>query len=298
MLVGADGVGSRVATLLAGRPTSAPIGIAGIAGRTPLTPATRALVPALLQEGAALAFGPVGASVFLTLHDLDGGRRAAVDPATCTEVAPQLEEPALIWGYNAAASRLPADRDGADLVGAVGALLRSWDPRLRALVAAADPATVAAFRFHTCDPDGPLFPWPAGPVTALGDAVHAMPPTGGRAAATAICDADVLAGRLADVAAGHTTIALAVHDYQHEVTGYAADAVRVSLAPLRIQRLLSHPVADRVARAVTPLLALARAGTLGRQHPGHSAVVGGGVERAAGERGLQRREDGLHVPAR
>jgi len=301
VLVGADGAGSRVATLLAGRPTPVPLGIAAVAGRTPLTPATRALVPDLLHQGAALAFGPVGAGVFLTLHDLDGGRRAAVDPATCTEVAPQLEEPALIWGYNAAATRMPADLrdlDGPALMDAVGRVLRSWDPRLRELVAAADPATVAAFRFHACDPDEPLFPWPAGSITALGDAVHAMPPTGGRAAATAIRDADVLAERLVDAAAGRTTIGLAVHDYQHEVTGYAADAVRVSLGPLRIQRLLSRPVADRMARAVTPVLALARAGTLRRQHPGHRAVVRGGVERAAGERGLQRREDGLHVAAR
>ncbi len=303
VLVGADGAVSRVAALLAGRPASAPLGLTGVAGRTPLTPATRALVPGLLRSGAALAFGPVGAALFLTLHDLDGGARAAVDPATCTDVLPQLEEPALIWGYNTATTRFPVDphdRDGAALMDAVGALLHRWDPRLRELVAAADPATVAAFHFRTCDPDEPFFPWPGGPVTALGDAVHAMPPTGGRAAATAIRDADVLAGRLADAAAGHTPIALAVHDYQREVSGYAAEAVRVSLGPLRLQRALGNPVAGLLGRAVTPVIALARsarAGTLRREHPDHRAVVRGGVEPAPGQRGVQRGEHRAHIAA-
>src|SRR5918997_5703733 len=69
LLVGADGVGSRVARALAGRPTSAGLGVSGIAGRTPVHDGNRDLVPALLRRGPALAFGPGGLGLFLTLHD-------------------------------------------------------------------------------------------------------------------------------------------------------------------------------------------------------------------------------------
>ncbi len=94
LLVGADGVGSRVATALAGRPTSAPVGISGLAGRTLLTPTTRALLPDVLGAGPLRAFGPGGIGLFLTVHDPDGG--AAVDPATCVDVPAVTEAPTLI----------------------------------------------------------------------------------------------------------------------------------------------------------------------------------------------------------
>jgi salicylate hydroxylase len=76
LLVGADGVGSRVAAALAGRPTSHPLGVRGVAGRTPLTPAVRALLPGALLAGPGLALGS-GAVAFLSVHDPAAG--AAVE---------------------------------------------------------------------------------------------------------------------------------------------------------------------------------------------------------------------------
>jgi salicylate hydroxylase len=128
---------------------------------------------------------------------------------------------------------------------------------VRVLVAAADPGSAASFRFSAVDPDADLTPWPAGPVTCLGDAVHAMPPTGGSAAATAIRDADLLAGHLAAVRTGSTTLPLAVYDYQRQMAGYARDAVRGSLAPLRWMRAAGHPVGGLLARGALPAAALA-----------------------------------------
>jgi 2-polyprenyl-6-methoxyphenol hydroxylase-like FAD-dependent oxidoreductase len=105
-------------------------------------------------------------------------------------------------------------------------------------------------------------------VTALGDAVHAMPPTGGQAAATAIRDADLLAGQLAAVRAGTSSLALAVYDHQRQMAAYAPAAVRESLAPLRWIRAAGSPPGRLVARGLLPLAALA-AGT-------HRAVTGRG----------------------
>ncbi|GAA1087474.1 FAD-dependent oxidoreductase [Nocardiopsis composta] len=263
LLVGADGVGSRVAAALAGRPTSAPSGISGLAGRTALTPAIRPLVPDLLEHGPALAFGPAGIGLFLTLHD--PGAEPAVDHAACTAVAPITEPPALIWGLLApdpAYPGRPRHLDGPELVRTADALLDGWASPVRALIRDADPATAAFFGFHAADPGAPLTPWPAGHATALGDAVHAMPPTGGQAAATAIRDADVLTEELLRARDGESTIPLAVHHYQNRMAGYAADAVRTSVRPLGWVRRMATPAGARAARAALP--AIAASARLGR----------------------------------
>ncbi|MFI6293970.1 FAD-dependent oxidoreductase [Nonomuraea sp. NPDC050790] len=263
LLVGADGVGSRVAAALAGRPTSVPVGASGIAARTPLTADLRPLVPELLAVGPALAFGPGGAGLFLSVHDPGSG--SMVDPAACAEVAPIIEEPALIWGLLApdrAFPDRPRDLDGAGLIRLTDRLLRGWSTPVRALVRAADPAATAYFRFHAAATDTDLTPWPAGAVTALGDAVHAMPPTGGMAAATAIRDADVLAEELIQVRDGTSTIPLAVHRFQIRMAGYAPAAVRVSMRPLGWVNRMASPLGTQAARLALP--ALASATRLGR----------------------------------
>jgi salicylate hydroxylase len=249
VLVGADGAGSRVTTALAGRPTSAPVGIGGVAGQSPLTPEIRAQVPALLRTGSILGIGPDGSSIFLTMQDAATGQ--AVDPALCVDVPAFPERPVVYWGVNVPVARLPhARRIGADAAvrEAVG-LLRTWAPVVRTIVGGADPGTVGTFVYHSCDPGAHLTPWASGTVTALGDAVHAMPPTGGRAAATAVRDADLLATHLADAAKGTTTIPVAVHEYERGLNAYAADAVRLSMRPITLQRRLARPVVGAFARA-------------------------------------------------
>lgn len=257
LLVGADGVGSRVATALAGGPTSRPTGLGGIAARTRLTPELRALLPAALRAGPALAFDPTGVSVFAHVHDPDAG--TVVDPAACVDVPADVEPADLVWGVNADVRRFPPDvraLDGPALQRVAVDLLDGWHPTVRALVAA-PVHTIGTFRYSAADPDGDLTPWPSGAVTALGDAVHAMPPTGGRAAATAIRDADLLARELDAVLAGRSTVPLAVHAYERAMPAHAVPAIRVSLGPLSWQRRLSGPVARRVARVALPGLAAA-----------------------------------------
>lgn len=257
LLVGADGVGSRVATALAGGPTSRPTGLGGIAGRTRLTPELRALLPPILRSGPLLAFDPTGVSLFAHVHDPDAG--TLVDPAACVAVPADLEPADLVWGVNADVRRFPPDvreLDGPALQRVAAGLLTGWHPAVREIVAA-PPHTVGTFRYSAADPDGDLTPWPSGVVTALGDAVHAMPPTGGRAAATAIRDADLLARELDAVLAGDATVPLAVHDYERAMPAYAATAIRVSLGPLAWQRRLAGPVGRRVARLALPGLATA-----------------------------------------
>ncbi|HZA15380.1 MAG TPA: FAD-dependent monooxygenase [Pseudonocardiaceae bacterium] len=132
-------------------------------------------------------------------------------------------------------------------------MLQGWASPLRELVDTADPDSVSYFRFNAADPDAELTPWPSGPVTALGDAVHVMPPTGGRGASTAIRDAGLLTRALSAAAEGHSTLGLAVHHFERGMAGYAPQAVRASLAPLIWQRRLRGPLVYHVARTVLPV---------------------------------------------
>ncbi|MDR7277216.1 FAD-dependent oxidoreductase [Catenuloplanes atrovinosus] len=257
VLVGADGAGSRVAAALAGRATSASFGFGGLAARTPLDAATQRRLPKIVDGGAVLAIGPDGAGIFMTRHD--AATRAAVDPAACHRIAPITEAPALIWSLIALDAVMPPEATralrGPALIELALRALRGWPRDLRAIVAAADPDSAAYYPFNAADPDTELTPWPAGPVTALGDAVHAMPPTAGRAASTAIRDADHLATELIAARDGTTTIALATLRFHKTMATYAPDAVRESLVPLRWMRRLSHPLAGGVARVAMPAAA-------------------------------------------
>lgn len=132
LLVGADGVGSRVASALAGRPTSRPTGLGGIAARTRLTPELRAVLPAVLDSGAALAFAPDGLSSFLHVHDPVAG--TAIDPAACVDVPADVEPADLVWGVHGPAQAFPADvrtLDDEGLRRVAADLMRDWHPALR-----------------------------------------------------------------------------------------------------------------------------------------------------------------------
>lgn len=88
--------------------------------------------------------------------------------------------------------------------------------------------------------------------------MHAMPPTGGRAAATAVRDADLLATHLLDVRTGASTIPLAVRAYEQRMPSYAVGAIRESLAPLAWMRRLAAPRTRLPARAGLAALAAVR----------------------------------------
>ncbi|GAA3564064.1 NAD(P)/FAD-dependent oxidoreductase [Amycolatopsis ultiminotia] len=72
-------------------------------------------------------------------------------------------------------------------------------------------------------------PWEPGPVIGLGDAIHAMPPSGGVGANAAVQDARTLAAELTALARGELGLTDAVERYQREMAGYAGASVELSL---------------------------------------------------------------------
>lgn len=197
---------------------------------------TRALIPAELADGPAFAVG-CGSGVFLSQHDSSTG--TAIDPASCTEVAPHLDDGYLLRGLTARRYEypvLPHRLGGATLLEAATAILRGWSSRAHELLDATDTASISYCGLHATDPEADLTPWPTGVITDLGDAVHAMPPTGGRGAIIAIGDADALVTQLIHAHRTGSSIPLALHTYETGLADYVPAAVRESFRPVRWPR--------------------------------------------------------------
>lgn len=255
VLVIADGAGSRLAEQLAGAPTSTPCGLAGVAGRSlwqDLPPAAQAL----LCTEPMLAIGPGGTGLFASAHD-PVGQAAARLPLSRAATT----RPVAIWGLIAVEAALPprpSRMDPPDLLAASTALLRRhhWAEPMLDLLRLSEQASISAFRFNAADP-GNLAPWPPGPVTAVGDAVHAMPPTGGQGAATAILDARALVERLPAVPRpGAAAVVAGIRSYETQLRVHAAPAVRESIQPLRWIRAAATPAGSAGLRLMTPVLAV------------------------------------------
>ena len=187
LVVGADGTHSVVARHLAGGPTNRPAGIIGFSGRTAsddlsLAERTR------LGRRSGMAMGPHGAALYVGFLDPEGN--AVIDAARLRSSVTTC--PTYIWG-----AMVPENEQSAGLRRLGGTELRDalldrftrrgWRPGTLEVVARADPASLGAFRFNAASTSAhQLAPWPAGTVTALGDAVHATPPTAGMGAGAAV----------------------------------------------------------------------------------------------------------------
>lgn len=107
----------------------------------------------------------------------------------------------------------------------------SWADPLRALFARSDAASMAIAAVHNAA--APSF-WKAGPVTVLGDAIHAMSPAGGLGANTALHDACVLAECLASAGTDRAALVDGVARYEALMRSYAADALEASERSARV----------------------------------------------------------------
>lgn len=242
LIIGAEGASSPTVSSLAGSPTARRTGLQGIAGA--YTFRDRDEVPPALLAGPLIAISPRGHGLFLSLAGCDQHEEP---------LSPKIRElrppPSLVWGLITRRAALPRDlpRDGEALRSITHDLLEGFEHRIRAMVVDSDPADVATYAFRAVDPRSDLTPWPATNITAIGDAVHCMPPTGGQAAATAIRDAGALADALLSCSPGPDGIRQAIATYQSRMPSWAVPAVRESLLPARIINWLGIPGAPLLA---------------------------------------------------
>lgn len=205
LLVGADGANSGIRARLLPHAGRVDTGVVTVAGRCPTT---EGLSPALTTRANVV---------------LPRGRGSLFTAAWTGDAGDQV-----LWGYSDAAGRFPADvasLPGAALRRLVRDRIRTWSPLFHRLVDHSDEATVNAFPVTSATP---VRPWPSGPVTLLGDAIHHMTPMAGVGANTALRDADLLRRALLAVAAGEVPLRAAVARYEREMIGYGFAAVRRS----------------------------------------------------------------------
>jgi 2-polyprenyl-6-methoxyphenol hydroxylase-like FAD-dependent oxidoreductase len=178
VLVGADGVGSRVRGQLVPSQDVIDIGVRCIYGKVPLTPEVRAIAPEAFLRG--FCFASDGA-----------GLGTAFGPVMFREPPVEYGDylMAVLTGTNAVVGAPDEElftMSPADLWSLVARLVADWHPSIRALIDAGEPEAAFPITLRTCIT---VPTWSASRVTMLGDAVHPMTPAAGAGANTALWDA-------------------------------------------------------------------------------------------------------------
>ncbi|WP_394616702.1 FAD-dependent oxidoreductase [Lentzea sp. JNUCC 0626] len=227
LLVGADGIRSRVRQQYLPHAGTEKIGVTAIAGKLFLD--DHDWVPRHLVDRAHTVIPTTRAGMFLAAHD--GLGVTDEDDLLFDNVRPYL-----MWAYAAADMTV---HDGQDLQAEVLRRITKWSPDLTRIVEASPPETISEWRLRSSKP---ISRWQPTNVTVLGDAIHAMTPMRGIGANIALKDARLLARCIAE---GGDAIAR----YEKEMYDYGFAAVRDSLKAAR-QFADGGPVARTIFKTV------------------------------------------------
>lgn len=230
VLVGADGIHSTLRAQLV--PAAAPVrtGTLCVYGRTRLPTDDPAFPEAAGLRAATTVIVADGcAAVLEDMRFRTDLRALAAHALPCSRFTPPDDY--FYWAAIGPWSRFGLD--DADPTAALAAripaalrhVVRDWHPVLRRLLLDTPSDAVTALPVRRGRPDVAL---PAGPVTLLGDAIHAMSPAGGAGANTALRDAAALAARLAGQTANDGDIRHALTRYAEDMRVWATDAVIAS----------------------------------------------------------------------
>lgn len=258
LVVGADGTHSVVGRHLAAGPTNHPTGIIGFSGRTRRADLGIA-EQRRLGTRSTTGIGPRGAALYVGFLDPVGN--AALD-------APELSMsittgPTYIWGAmfpeSAHIDSLRELRGGALQTALLDRFRdRNWADHTLEVIARADPASVAAFRFNAASTRATdLAPWAAGRITALGDAVHATPPTAGMGAGAAIQDAADLLTQLDSLSDGTTTITDAIGRYEAQMRRRGGEVLSAAMKTVRLILATNTTLGAVATATLSPLVAAA-----------------------------------------
>ncbi|MFD7451183.1 FAD-dependent oxidoreductase [Kitasatospora sp. NPDC059827] len=227
LIVGADGVNSTVRRLLLPAARVEDAGLRLVYGRIPLDGRAREALPGwafesiftVVTDGPGKAHLGLGPVEFATRPDLAGRART---PAL--DLPPAPDYLACMVGAPADHPAMPAP---ADLRTLPPAALRElalrllgdgWHEDVHRLLARWDTASLFPLRIST---SAPVPPWEPGPVTLIGDAIHAMSPVLAMGANTAVRDAAELSRALADATGPGPGLARAVGAYESRMRDYA-----------------------------------------------------------------------------
>ena len=252
VLVGADGVGSKVRRQYLPHAQVVNTGVVGLGGQLPLTEGTRARLPRPLTRWMNVILPPKGSGMFVAqlVHqpgracggngELAAPRSGPLDAGEstvpCSEPFGDDGHDYAFWAFGAQRDRYGSNGDlrhldGAELQRLALRLIEGWHRDLRWMVAESDPRTVTAVPIQT---SLPIQPWETSSVTLLGDAIHTMTPLQGLGGNTALRDASLLCRKLVAVDRGQSELLPALREYETAMLDYGAAAVRASLRAARM----------------------------------------------------------------
>ena len=243
VLVGADGANSGTRQQYLPHARRVDTGAIAVAGKHPLTDASRTWLPEMLRSRLNTVFPPrhfLFTAVFDRRNAVDATdgstgdviRAMGLDPALLFEGRHDYDY--VFWTFIANRAAYPGhlrDLDGRGLRRLVGDMTAGWHPALRRLIAESDPGDMMLTVLKS---SLPVAPWETTNVTLLGDAIHSMSPAGGIGGNTALRDASLLAGKLAAVHRGELPLLAAVEAYEAEMLGYGFSAVHEALRNTRL----------------------------------------------------------------
>ncbi|MGP3775483.1 FAD-dependent oxidoreductase [Streptomyces sp. SDT5-1] len=239
VLVAADGIHSPVRRRKLPQVPTVDTGLRSVAARVPLTDDLVGSLPPALFDGFVLASSPDGVNCSFGAWQ---PRRLVAEAVA--ELAPGADidhvEPYMMvhCGFT---DENPCRAGAPDLWNAsvdelhsvMRAAVRGWHPGVVELVERADRATLAPTSIRRLDP---VDTWETSRVTFLGDAIHAMPPSFGSGANTALRDAASLARALGRVVDGGADLTGEIATYEDEMRAEVWPVFRASADPRSFQQ--------------------------------------------------------------
>ncbi|HEX7307074.1 NAD(P)/FAD-dependent oxidoreductase [Lentzea sp.] len=210
VLVGADGIRSRVREQYLPHAGTEEVGVTAVAGKLFLD--DHDWIPRGLVDRANTIVPTSRCGMFLASHD--GLGHTDADGVLFDNTRPYL-----MWAY--AANDLDVSEG---LQQSVLRRIKQWSPDLQRIVRSTHPDTVSQWRIRSSKP---IERWESTNVTLLGDAIHAMTPMRGIGANVALRDAQLLARKLTESGVD------GISDYEAEMYDYGFAAVRDSLRAAR-----------------------------------------------------------------
>ncbi|MFF4490127.1 FAD-dependent oxidoreductase [Streptomyces sp. NPDC001544] len=234
VLVAADGINSVVRRQLLPEVPIVDTGALGAYSLAPLTDELVATLPDALFDGFAGASGPDGAMLVFGIYQprrpitkavaelAPGASIDPVDPYIMVNlgIMPGTEfsrEVPDLWKAS------PEERHAV-----LRRATRGWHPALAGLVEHIDTSTIFPVAVRRLQPADP---WPTSRVTLLGDAIHAMPPSFGAGANSALRDAAALTRALTASVHGEMPLLMAIAEYEAEMRAEVFPVLRASADP-------------------------------------------------------------------
>ncbi|KAE8391640.1 hypothetical protein ETB97_002207 [Aspergillus alliaceus] len=225
LLVGADGVGSRVRKQLIPGFKVIDTGMRSLYGKTPMTPEFLERFPQEYQRGMNIVID----------ERVPGQQKTMLFEATWFPnldgvSEPELPSPYVYWvlGAHSSTIQVPDEKflylDNEEAADLAVELTKDWSPGLRAIFDMQGAGQTSTLRISSAPLEIPA--WGVSPrVTLLGDAIHVMPPTGAMGLVTALRDSAELARKIVEAGGVDKVDPKVIGSYESEMREFAKMAV-------------------------------------------------------------------------